>query len=353
MTKTTPPPPVEIVELFPWLGRYASSSIRLHPRPCGSLPAHASKMGGLFLWPHETRWPVCNARDADELFDFSRPENVEQLSRFLEHAYEAMEAFGPGKKPSEPARRRWIAQHVDELHELERRRRHGHNQPYIPLLQLRRDEYPALPFPGNTDLFQLLLCPHVHFLGPPKEEPGHAVVWRRQQDVDEPLLKEPRFEEGLGIQECSLSPEIVNEYPQSKVFESHFQEDLNRLLEKLAHEAAPSHSEWTFSGSDLYDEALSVSAGTKLFGYPRWIQEPQHPACGCGRRMTLLVTIAASEYHHELGGLRWRPWEEREHRGTDRPLGLSIGDSGAIYLFYCPHCPGPVTQAVVQERRPH
>ena len=38
-----------------------------------------------------------------------------------------------------------------------------HNTPYAPLMQLRRDDFPELPWPAGKDLFQLLWCPRAHF----------------------------------------------------------------------------------------------------------------------------------------------------------------------------------------------
>jgi hypothetical protein len=45
--------------------------------------------------------------------------------------------------------------------------------------------------------------------------------------------------------------------------------------------------------------------GTKVGGWPRWIQEPEWPVCGCGRRM--------------------------RH-------GIMLGDVGSLYLFTCTVC---------------
>ena len=196
---TTPQPPVDILGHFEWLREFAASAIRLHPRRAANLPVHISKMGGLFFWPRAVPWPVCHARDAQDLYDLSRPEKLDELKAFLGHTYELqrLSGFAAGS-PAEPMRQ-WVARQLGEVHELERRGRNGHCQPYLPLLQLRREDFPTLPFPGDCDLFQLLWCPYIHFNGPPNEQPGFLVFWRRQADIADPLLSEPRLGDGVEL----------------------------------------------------------------------------------------------------------------------------------------------------------
>jgi hypothetical protein len=93
----------------------------------------------------------------------------------------------------------------------------------------------------------------------------------------------------------------------------------------------------------LYWNALSTAPGTKVGGYPRWIQAPQWPVCECGLRMRHLLTIASEEFD---GHERWLPLEDRDDPKitgrrllTDRvcwaPHGLMLGDVGSLYLFTC------------------
>ena len=326
---TTPSPPVDIGSHFEWLREFAATAIRLHPRRAPNLPVHVSKMGGLFFWPRAVPWPVCRARDARDLFDLSRPEKLEELRSFLGHAYELS---GARREPM----RRWIGQQLDDVQELARRGRDGHSQPYLPLLQLRREDFPTFPFPRHADLFQLLWCPHIHFTGPPDEPPGFLAFWRRQADIADPLLVEPPQPEGVELHECRLHAEFITDYPVSASFESHFSADLDYLLGPVSE----------ISGAVLYDEALSAAPGVKLFGYPRWIEEAATPVCICGRRMTVLVTVDTEESGPgPLTATRWRPVEEPEPAPSH---GFSLGDSGAVFLFHCPICPGPRLQAVVQ-----
>ena len=288
-------------------------------------------MGGLFFWPRAVPWPVCHARDAEDLYDLSRPEKIDELKAFLGHTYDLqrLSGFAAGS-PKEPMRQ-WINRQLGEVHELERRGRNGHCQPYLPLLQLRRADFPTLPFPGDADLFQLLWCPYVHFDGPPREQPGFLVFWRREADITDPLLHEPSLGEGVELFECRLNPEYITEYPVSASFEAHFRADLDA---------------WEPGGASAYDDVLSAAPGVKLFGYPRWIEDAATPFCICGRMMKILVTIDGGEHgSHPLSASRWKPVEEPE---TAQTHGFLLGDAGALFLFHCPICPGPRLQAVVQ-----
>jgi len=111
------------------------------------------------------------------------------------------------------------------------RGRHGHSQPYLPLLQLRREEFSMLPYPADADLFQLLWCPYVHFEGPPNEPPGFLAFWRREADIADPLLVEPPKPDGIELFECRFNAEYITEYPVSASFEAHFREDLDQWHE--------------------------------------------------------------------------------------------------------------------------
>lgn len=333
LSKATPCPPLDIATHFPWLAEFAAPAVRLHPRRRPNLPVHISKMGGLFFWPRTVPWPVCRARDTRALFDFSRPEKVAEFSQLLDQAQE-LESLAGFRMREEAAQ--WTGRHVEEIQELDRRSRMVHNEPYLPLLQLCRHDFPSLPFPGNTDLFQLLWCPHMHFAGPPAEQPGYLVFWRRQEDLTDPLLNEPALPEGVDLFECALHPEEVLEYPVSGAFESHFRSDLNFLLSTLLE---------CENGAGLYDEALSAAPGVKLFGYPRWIGAASTPNCSCGRRMRLLVTIDTREAG--AGPAAAERWG-REGEAEILSHGFAFAEQGAIYLFYCEACRGPRLSAVIQ-----
>jgi hypothetical protein len=90
----TPPPWVDVLQVLPELASQARTAVRLHPRHNPDLPADASKIGGMFLWPADEPWPVCSE----------------------------------------------------------------HREPYVTAMQLRAEEFPEMQFRPGTDLFQWLWC---------------------------------------------------------------------------------------------------------------------------------------------------------------------------------------------------
>ncbi|WP_327109759.1 hypothetical protein OHB12_17975 [Nocardia sp. NBC_01730] len=70
MTRTTPPRPYDIVDLFPEIAEYAKPAVRLHPRR-GTPTVHESSIGGPLLWPEDEPWPMCDLEhDYDQPTDY-------------------------------------------------------------------------------------------------------------------------------------------------------------------------------------------------------------------------------------------------------------------------------------------
>jgi hypothetical protein len=195
----------------------------------------------------------------------------------------------------------------------------------VPVLQLHARDVPTLPFPDRTDLFQLLWCPNMH--DAPWYGPHPVTIWRRAAAVTEPLAAPPapRFD---GVDHdlsprhyvpvrCGLRPEPVIEYPH---------------LWDLPGSLAKRVQRWDEQAGGRYWNQLSATPGSKAGGHPHWIQDPQWPVCGCGRRMDHLLTIASDE----VGPMRrWLPWGDRD---VFSPHGILLGDGGSLYLFTCTTC---------------
>ena len=153
--KTTPPADHDQA---PWLaGVQPIETIRLHPRRGSQSDPGASKMGWPFLWPQNEPWPVCTQRDPDMLAIAESGSKQVDLTSI------------------DAATREIVANVMEKWRE-------GHNAPYLPVLQLRRSEYPGLPFPGDSDLFQLLWCPLIHFEG----NGGFRLYWREASTIAKP-----------------------------------------------------------------------------------------------------------------------------------------------------------------------
>jgi hypothetical protein len=136
---------------------------------------------------------------------------------------------------------------------------------------------PELPFSDGTDLFQRLWCPNWHaalWYGP-----HPMVVWRSAAQVGQRLAAPPaaRFE-GLDhdLSEhyylplpCVLHPERAVEYPHA---EQPGFSDLPGALDEQVRRWQQQQRDW------LCLAELSTAPGTKVGGYPRWIQ-PRSGRC--------------------------------------------------------------------------
>ena len=218
-----------------------------------------------------------------------------------------------------------------ELHALD----HALAEPtYLPVIQLRRSDIPELPFPDGTDVFQVLWCGRAH------DEPIFvarcAVYWWSAAQASDSLTV--TFDDlGYRPEECSIEPERVLEFPNIVDLPRDLRSEIVAWEERLGKEG-------------LYEFELSTAPGTKVGGYPNWIQEAEWPSCPIGHRMDHLLTIDDSEFD---GGTyaRWLPvedqaaWEgpDEARLAVQNPTGLSL--MGSLYLFVCSLCPGrPVAQ---------
>lgn len=293
MVRTTGAPRFDVAALIPEFASLAKQTVRLHPRPGPEPGANASKLGGRILWPADEPWPICTEPEWRREGDTSPPH-----------------------------------QHI-----------------YIPILQLRRDEFPELAFPGDADLFQLLWCPNFH--EEPFLIPVCRVFWRRASDVANPRNEMPQptpSNREFLPRACVLHPERVTEYPS----QSELSEEANALIERWEAEQEE---------EGIYYYGLSTAPGTKLGGYVNWIQNAWVPTCARGHDMEHLLTIASTEI---FGGewQRWCPAEDIQAtgktveqlevnqayldvlKGVDRGTDIMLGDCGSLYIFVCRQCPG-------------
>jgi hypothetical protein len=326
------PPPLDIAAVFPELGPLALAAVCLHPRAGAPSPSDSS-LGGPLRWPADTPWPTCSEPVLTERREPIAPGDLQRFRAILEAAH----------RRGRPDQGQAATVTEEEAAELERisagagldlgagdrvslePRPHQAPTPLVPVLQLYARDVPALPFPDRNDLFQLLWCPNQH--DAPWYGPHPVTVWRRAADVTEPLAAPlaPRFD---GVDHdlsprhyvplpCVLHPEAVVEYPHPWDLPAALAERVER---------------WDQEAGGLYWNQLSATSGSKAGGHPQWIQDPQLPVCGCGRRMDHLLTVAS----YETGPMRrWLPWGDRD---VFSPHGIMLGDGGSLYLFTCTTC---------------
>lgn len=339
MTRTTPPRPLDVEELFPELGAYRGTTTRLHPRP-GSPDASASSVGGPLLWPADEPWPVC--AEPHGRGRGLRPADVHRRRRVLADAWDR----DPDAGPTEEDRRL--------LAELGRRHRLSDVSetdplPLIGLAQLYRRDVPDLPAgPGDCDLLQVLWCPFSAH-GPSRYGPALHLRWRRSWEVTEVLTAPPLPQvvgsDGYVPEPCVLHAERVTTYPFGGLLPAELCARIDAWEESLeadeeegpggveedAEEAAPLS----------YQFDLSIPPGWRAGGFASWhTTDPRPMDCpACATPMELLLTIDSSEWDGGSGS--WRPREERglpAHRYAS-PTGVVVARWGELNLFACPAGP--------------
>jgi hypothetical protein len=365
----TPPRLFDIEKVMPAIAPYRRKAIRLHPsRSAAPLATNASKMGGIFHWPANEPWPYCRESDP--------PPDRSNLT--LDRVAESVQAIKLGERlarenrigPPPPGSRnpeewkKWnrdaaeflknerakglpelseadMAKAEQQLSEMERSfddMSRPHNTPYQTLVQLRRDEFPELPWPVGSDLFQLLWCPRVHLWGNSlelnsKQSNGARIIWRKESSARAVMPVQSPHPARLPVHECSLQPEDIVEYPQAVETVAEIEAAIPKLQNWFdalqPRKGNDPGAEWRYS----YD--IAVSPGTKLLGYAQWIQAEEIPTCGCGREMKLLITCASQETMSDgvwesVSAEKGRAREEHTH-----PFGFEWGDWSNAYVFYC------------------
>ncbi len=292
---TTPPPPADVARAAPELRRRARQSVCLHPRP-GEGAADASKIGGTFLWPAAEEWPACEEHDG----------------------------------------------------------------PLVAALQLRKEDVPEVGFRRGTDLFQLLWCPHNH---EPEYCPAVTAYWRKAEAIRDPVRSHPAPTDPVRRyvpKPCLLYSERVVEYPDPFELDEALydrlqaSEPLARAVDLVRPLAV---GPWVPPGdaAALYQCWLSTADGTKVGGYPDWVQGPEYPACSCGAVMELLVLFSSWEFDGATWG-RWLPVQERDVLTADYRVrtavqsaaGLMFGDAGNMYVFICRACKARPLRSLMQ-----
>jgi hypothetical protein len=324
MGLTTPAPRRDITGEFGELRQHSRRAVRLHPRR-GAPGPDDSSLGGPLRWPSAEGWPVC--REPHVGHDrVPAPPDVTTMAQAVRWA---ISTPGVGTVGS------------DNAGPFFGIRRSSHRPdppvPLVPVLQLYARDVPDLPFPGDTDVLQVLWCPNNHDM--PWACPFPITVWRRAAEVTEPPAQPPttRFDDDGFMQDyvplpCVLHPEPVLEYPHMWDLSGELRQRVER---------------WNEDHDSAYWRDLSTAPGTKVGGHPAWIQDPQWPTCDCGTGMEHLLTIASEE---TTGPTRWLPvGDGNDHATTgqrlitdrDRwaPHGLMLGDVGSMYLFTCTRCP--------------
>lgn len=280
--RTVPARVCDLAAEAPDLKALARPAVLLHPRHSDEPAADRSKVGGTFLWPDDEEWPVCVR----------------------------------------------------------------HRVPFAPILQLRQDEIPELPFLSGTDLMQLLWCPRDHGWFDLK------VFWRSKAGVARPRTEPPSLEyayPGYVPRPCRLFPERVTEFPGWRDLAVEVRERLPVTLPgDLVARLKP--LDWMYRGinysqpDDVYKFVFHPNyMGCKIGGWPRWNRDPEWPDCPeCGRRMGFLLQVDAGEEASVVTPIQEQPLKDApDDKALTNALnapGLILISEGTVYLFVCRQC---------------
>jgi hypothetical protein len=293
----TPPRPVDIAAVFPELAGQERATVRLHPRR-GRPGPRDSSVGGPLLWPAAEPWPRCDAADRHTMF---APIGADADGRTL---------YGSVWDPRHPA------------------------TPMVAVAQLFARDVADLPCPGGTDVCQVLWCPRDHEL---EYGPRVRVHWRASGPaLGADLALPPSLPSDLDTirdefipKPCSVSPEQTIDYPD-------WWELTEELRERI--EAWEQGSGW------IYASHLGAAPGTRVGGWPEWIQDPEWPTCPRGHAMDHLLTMASWEYDADS----WRTWRPLDLPDGRDDAGLMLGDAGNVYIFTCVTCDDRPSANVLQ-----
>jgi hypothetical protein len=294
----TPPRPVDVAAVFPELAGQERPTVRLHPRR-GRPDPRASSVGGPLLWPAAEPWPRCDGADRHAIIAPIGAGAVGRTIRMLR------------SDPRHPA------------------------TPMVAVAQLFARDVAALPCPSGTDTCQVLWCPRMH---EPDYGPWVRVHWRASAAaLGGDLAVAPPSDPDIAIDNwipkpCSVSPERTIDYP-----------DLGDLPAQLLGRIQA----WEQGSGWIYSEHLGAAPGTKVGGWPQWIQDPEWPTCPRGHAMDHLLTVASWEWDAE-SRRTWRPPGLAEEDEGHSDAGLMLGDAGNVYMFTCVTCDDRPSASVLE-----
>lgn len=334
MSRTTPPRPLDVEELFPELAAHRGTTTRLHPRP-GRPEMADSSVGGPLLWPAGEPWPVCT--EAHPHARGRLPADIHRQRQILAAAWQRE----PNTGPTDDER-----QLLDRLGQKHRVEDAGPADalPLIGVAQLyRRDVPDLLAGPDDCDLLQVFWCPFdAH--GPT----GHGILldlrWRRSWEVDHALAKPPQPQlvgfDGYLPEPCVLHPEQVATYPFAGLLPEELCARIDAWEEALEEEAE--HTADDDAPTPVgYQYDLSIPPGWRVGGFASWhTTDPAPMNCRtCQAPMRLLLTIDSSEWDGGSGS--WKPLEEQNlpPHPFATPTQVTVGRWGELNIFACPEDP--------------
>lgn len=193
------------------------------------------------------------------------------------------------------------------------------NTPLNFVFQIYKDEFPEFYFPDDASIFLLFRCPNYFCEGAFDGHHDLKMFWfYGEADTDENTIIEKPAHTSEDAEEqmpdCSFNPIRTIDYP-------HFEEQSEKW-EKF--------EEKYIEDIDIIDEFMSKyqpKIGTKINGFPDWVDTPDYPVCSCGNRKEFFFQLSSEEEEEgEEPPVEWPPYA------------AVIGESGNLYFFVCKKC---------------
>jgi len=192
--------------------------------------------------------------------------------------------------------------------------------PFHFVLQFYRRDFSQFYWPGAANLYRLFRCPNDGCLpeGPEESQSDRALQWQYATTEDSsaslPIPQTPSEDEiEQPVPACALHPVEATDYPaywDGK--ENWWGESFVRFDKR-----------YRPSGEfDAFFEKYEGHAGSKIGGFPFWLQSPDFESlrCSCGRQKEFVFQLASHS------------------RDSAEDHGVMIGDAGNIYFFVCREC---------------
>jgi len=189
--------------------------------------------------------------------------------------------------------------------------------------QIFKKDFPEFYFPDNKVLFQVFRCPNGDC--PNSFNEFHDLSTYHYYFSEDEILTDKSFDKPITntetyedeLRECILKPQKVDDLPGWG--DSDFK-DIELIQKRFG-------EDWT---NDEFLLEFSAKSGSKINGYPVWIQGAEEIKCKCGNIKTHFFQLSSEDVEE---GVEYPP-----HHDNWSGHGLMIGDLGFIYFFYCKNC---------------
>ena len=192
------------------------------------------------------------------------------------------------------------------------------NTPLNFVLQLYKEDFPEFYFPDNTNVFLLFRCPNYLCDEAFSDNFDLKMFWfygniqaDTTKDIKKPVLQLEDYEESIPA--CVFSPLQTTDYPHY----GEQMEDWKKFEDKYIYDV------------DIFDSFMSKyqpKVGTKVNGFPDWIENTVYPVCDCGKTKEFFLQLSSEEYIKDEDTIEWPPYA------------AVMEENGSMFFFVCKQC---------------